>query len=304
MIHNQVNESLIGKSVRFSGVICMRSLPHFNKTGIAAVCTVAVLVLVVLTAGCVSTPAQDNFSGTISVAGSTTVLPVAQAVAEVYMDNHHAADIQISGGGSGVGVTAVSSGTADIGMLSRELKPSEKEGTAFKEYVIGRDGIAIIANPANTVTELTLAQVKDIYQGTITNWNQLGGSDAQIVLIGRDSASGTREFFTEFVLGKQDAAKTMQELNSNGAVQKSVAQTPGAIGYVSLEYVDATVKAFTINNVKPSVATVLDGTYTINRPLLMITNGEPSGVAKSYLEFLLSADGQKILADKGFVPLA
>lgn len=280
----------------------MRSLPHFNKTGIAAVCTVAVLALVILTAGCVSTPAQDDTSGTISIVGSTTVLSVAQAVAEVYMDNHHAADIQISGGGSGGGVNAVFSGIADIGLLSRELKSSEKEGTNFKRRVIGCDGIAIIANPVNTVTELTLAQVKDIYQGKIINWKEVGGSDAQIVLIGRDSASGTREFFTEFVLKKEDTAKTMQELNSNGAVLKNIAQTPGAIGYVSLEYVDSTVKAFTIDGVMPSVATVLDGTYTINRPLLMITNGEPSGVAKSYLEYLLSADGQKILVDKGFVP--
>ncbi|HJK12267.1 MAG TPA: phosphate ABC transporter substrate-binding protein, partial [Methanocorpusculum sp.] len=250
------------------------------------------------------TPTSAVTSGTISVAGSTTVLPVAQAVAEVYMDEHLSADIQISGGGSGVGVTSVSSGTADIGMLSRDLKDSEKEGHDFKEYVIGRDGIALIVHPTNTVTELTLSQVKDIYQGTITNWKEVGGSDSEIVLVGRDSASGTREFFTEFVLNDEDAAKTMQELNSNGAVQQSVAQTPGAIGYVSLEYVDDTVKALTIDGVTPSVATVLDGTYTINRPLLMITDGEPTGLAKSYLDFILSAEGQQILSDNGFVPVA
>ena len=282
----------------------MRNLKRFHKSGLAALLAAAVLVLVVLTAGCVSTPAQDDVSGTISLAGSTTVLPVAQAVAEIYMTNHKSADIQISGGGSGVGVTAVTSGTADIGMLSRDLKSSEKEGNTFKEYVIGRDGIAIIANPANSISALTLAQVRDIYQGKITNWKELGGNDAAIVLVGRDSASGTREFFTEFVLNKEDTAKTMQELNSNGAVQKSVAQTPGAIGYVSLEYVDSTVKAFTIDGISPSVATVLDGIYTINRPLLMITKGEPTGLAKSYLDFLLSADGQKILSENGFVPIA
>ena len=114
-------------------------------------------------------------------------------------------------------------------MLSRDLKDSEKEGHNFKEYIIGRDGIALVVHPSNTVTELTLSQVKDIYQGTITNWKEVGGSDSEIVLVGRDSASGTREFFTEFVLNDEDAAKTMQELNSNGAVQQSVAQTPGAI---------------------------------------------------------------------------
>ncbi|MDV0441312.1 phosphate ABC transporter substrate-binding protein [Methanorbis furvi] len=282
----------------------MRSFKSSHKSGLAALLAAAVLVLVVLTAGCVSTPAEDDVSGTISLAGSTTVLPVAQAVAEVYMNNHQSADIQISGGGSGVGVTAITAGTADIGMLSRDLKDSEKTGNDFKEYVIGRDGIAIIANPANTVSELTLSQVKDIYQGKITNWKEVGGADMLIVLVGRDSASGTREFFTEFVLNKEDAAKTMQELNSNGAVQKSVAQTPGAIGYVSLEYVDNTVKAFTIDGVKPSVATVIDGTYKINRPLLMITKGEATGLAKSYLDFILSSAGQKILSENGFVPIA
>lgn len=283
----------------------MRSSKSFNKTSIAALVAAAVLVLAVLTAGCVSTPSQDtDASGTISITGSTTILPVAQAVAEIYMDNHKAADIQISGGGSGVGVTAVTSGTADIGMLSRDLKSSEKEGKNLKEYVIGRDGIAIIGNPSNTVSDLTLAQIKDIYQGKITNWNELGGADAEIVLVGRDSTSGTREFFTEFVLKKEDAAKTMQEFNSNGSVQKNVAQTPGAISYISLEYVDSTVKAFTIDGVIPSITTVIDGTYPINRPLLMITDGEPAGLAKDYLEFILSEDGQNILRDNGFIPVA
>ncbi len=301
----QPNErKLTNNNVNLPGVISMRSSKRFNKAGLAAIFAVAVLALAVLSAGCVNTDTPSGTTGTISVAGSTTVLPVAQAVAEVYMKNHANADIQISGGGSGVGVTTVSSGTADIGMLSRDLKSSEKEGHNFKEYIIGRDGIAIIAHPSNSVSALTLAQVKDIYQGKITNWKEVGGSDTTIVLVGRDSASGTREFFTEFVLNKEDAAKTMQELNSNGAVQQSVAQTPGAIGYVSLEYVDNTVKAFPIDGVKPSVATVIDGTYTINRPLLMITDGEPTSLAKSYLDFILSAEGQKILSDNGFVPVS
>ncbi|HJK47628.1 MAG TPA: substrate-binding domain-containing protein, partial [Methanocorpusculum sp.] len=144
----------------------MRSSKRFTKAGFTAVLAVAVLALAVFSAGCIGTENPDEISGTISVAGSTTVLPVAQAVAEVYMNDHQSADIQISGGGSGVGVTSVSSGTADIGMLSRDLKDSEKEGHNFKEYIIGRDGIALVVHPSNTVTELTLSQVKDIYQGT------------------------------------------------------------------------------------------------------------------------------------------
>ncbi len=257
-------------------------------------------VFLVFASGCVS---QGGEPETITLAGSTIVLPVAQTVAEIYMDEHATADIQISGGGSGVGVTAAKEGTADIGMLSRELKSSEKEGSDLEEYVIGRDGIALIAYPSNSVSDLTPAQIKDIYQGKITNWKEVGGEDLEIVLIGRDSASGTREFFTEFVLNKEDAAKTMQEYSSNGAVQKAVAQTPGAIGYVSLEYVDGTVKAFSVSGVKATVENVINGSYTINRPLLMITNGEPTGLAKKFLAFILSDEGQQIIAENGFVPV-
>ncbi|ABN07287.1 phosphate binding protein [Methanocorpusculum labreanum Z] len=257
-------------------------------------------VFLVFASGCVS---QGEEPETLTLAGSTTVLPVAQTVAEIYMDEHATADIQVSGGGSSVGATAAKEGTADIGMLSRELKDSEKEGSDLKEYVIAKDGIALIAHPSNTVSDLTLEQIKDIYQGKITNWKELGGADMKIVLIGRDSASGTREFFTEFVLKKEDAASTMQEFSSNGAVQQAVAQTPGAIGYVSLEFVDDSVKAFTLSGVAPTVENVINGSYSINRPLLMITNGEPTGLAKKFLEFILSDEGQTIIAENGFVPV-
>ena len=257
-------------------------------------------VFLVFASGCVS---QGEEPETLTLAGSTTVLPVAQTVAEIYMDEHATADIQVSGGGSSVGVTAVKEGTADIGMLSRELKASEKEGSNLEEFVIAKDGIALIAYPSNPVSDLTLAQIKDIYQGKITNWKELGGDDMKIVLIGRDSASGTREFFTEFVLKKEDAASTMQEYSSNGAVKQAVAQTPGAIGYVSLEFVDNSVKAFTLSGIAPTVENVINGSYSINRPLLMITNGEPTGLAKKFLDFILSDEGQKIIAENGFVPV-
>lgn len=257
-------------------------------------------VFLVFASGCVS---QGEEPETLTLAGSTTVLPVAQTVAEIYMDEHATADIQVSGGGSSVGVTAVKEGTADIGMLSRELKASEKEGSNLDEFVIAKDGIALIAYPSNPVSDLTLAQIKDIYQGKITNWKELGGDDMKIVLIGRDSASGTREFFTEFVLKKEDAASTMQEYSSNGAVKQAVAQTPGAIGYVSLEFVDNSVKAFTLSGIAPTVENVINGSYSINRPLLMVTNGEPTGLAKKFLDFILSDEGQKIIAENGFVPV-
>ena len=259
---------------------------------------VILLLTAVFGAGCISTEDTE----TISIAGSTTVLPVAQAAAEEYMNQHSNADIQVSGGGSGVGATSVIGGTADIGMLSRDLKASEKEGNTLKEFVVGKDGIALVGHPSNTVSDLSLEQVKAIYQGTITNWNEVGGADSEIVLIGRDSSSGTREFFTEFVLNKEDAAKEMQELNSNGAVAQAVSITPGAIGYVSLEYVDDSLKAFSIGGVAPTVDNVISGIYEINRPLLMITSGEPEGLAADYLAFILSEEGQQILKDSGFIP--
>ena len=259
---------------------------------------VILLLTAVFGAGCISTEDTE----TISIAGSTTVLPVAQAAAEEYMNQHSNADIQVSGGGSGVGATSVIGGTADIGMLSRDLKASEKEGNTLKEFVVGKDGIALVGHPSNTVADLSLEQVKAIYQGTITNWKEVGGADSEIVLIGRDSSSGTREFFTEFVLNKEDAAKEMQELNSNGAVAQAVSITPGAIGYVSLEYVDDSLKAFSIGGVAPTVENVISGVYEINRPLLMVTNGEPEGLAADYLAFILSEEGQQILKDSGFIP--
>lgn len=259
---------------------------------------VILLLTAVFGAGCISTGDTE----TISISGSTTVLPVAQAAAEEYMNQHSNADIQVSGGGSGVGATSVIGGTADIGMLSRDLKASEKEGNTLKEFVVGKDGIALVGHPSNTVSDLSLEQVKAIYQGEITNWKEVGGADLKIVLIGRDSSSGTREFFTEFVLDKEDAAKEMQELNSNGAVAQAVSITPGAIGYVSLEYVDDSLKAFSIGGVAPTVENVISGVYEINRPLLMVTNGELEGLAADYLAFILSEEGQQILKDSGFIP--
>jgi phosphate transport system substrate-binding protein len=279
----------------------MHSLKCFNKAGIIEILTVVVLVFVVISAGCVGT--SNTSSEVISVVGSTTLFCVIHVLADNYTEEHPNVDIQISGGGSGAGVIAVSSGICTIGMLSRPLTNAEREGHDLREYVIGRDGIAIVNHPSNGVSALTLSQVKDIYQGKITNWKEIGGTDTEIVIIGRDSASGTRSFFTEFVLNNEDAAKTMQEFNSNGAVQKSVSQTPGAIGYVSLEYVDSTVKALTIDGVAPSVDTIIDGTYKITRPLILITNGEPTSPAKSFIEFILSDIGQKIISDNGFVPI-
>jgi phosphate transport system substrate-binding protein len=278
----------------------------------------ALLVLGLFLCGCTQAPADVHANPdptatagirSITVTGSTTVLPIAQKAAESYMDTHADADIKVSGGGSGVGIQAIGEGTADIGMSSREL--SADEMAKYPELQIARiadDGIAVIVNPSNTVNSLSLSQIKDIYQAKVTNWKEVGGPDKEIVIIGRDSASGTRSFFTEMVLKKENTAPTMLEKNSNGAVTLTVAQTPGAIGYVSIGYLDDTVKGLDLlvngNAITPTIANVKNGQYPISRPLIMITRGTPQGLAKSYLDFIISPAGQKIVADEGYVTLS
>jgi phosphate transport system substrate-binding protein len=228
------------------------------------------------------------------------------------MAAHSNADIQISGGGSGVGVQSIGAKTVDIGMSSREVTDAEKAKYPGLDIIpVANDGIAIIVNPSNTIPHLTLDQVKNIYTGKITKWSEISGADVpntnnQIVLIGRDSSSGTRSYFDETILAKVTPAKTMLEQNSNGAVAQSVAQTPGAIGYVSIGYLSSDVKAVPIwynadKIISPSEETVKDGTYPISRSLYMITNGEPTGLAKEYLDYILSADGQKVVSEQGYV---
>lgn len=266
-----------------------------------------VLIIAVLAAGCTQQPG-DSQKTTLKVTGSTTVLPVAQAAADAFGKDHASADIQVTGGGSSVGVQSIGEGTADIGMSSRDLKADEK--TKYPGLVvttIANDGIAVIVHPGNSVSGLTLNELKEIYAGNTTNWKEVGGPDQVIVVVGRDSASGTREFFFDAVMHKQNFTRTQLEKNSNGAVTQTVTQTPGAIGYVGLGYIDSGSKAvpLVVNGepVMPSIANVLNKKYPLSRPLIMITQGAPAGLAKEYLDFLLSPSGQKIVAEEGFVPL-
>ena len=272
---------------------------------------ILVLVAIVFLSGCMTTDEEKKPQQTIeklSISGSTTVLPIAQKAAEAFMDANQNADIQIMGGGSSVGIKSVGEGTAKIGMASRDIKDSEKKQYPYLiEHVIAKDGIAIIVHTSNTINSLSLEQVMGVYDGTYRNWNQLGGPNQEIVVIGRDSASGTREFFWEFVMKKGNFIPGMLEMNSNGAVKQQVSQTPGAIGYVGLGYVDSFVKAVKIDIgdevIDPTVKNVLEGKYPISRSMNMYTHGKPTGLAKEYLEFILSVKGQEIVKEEGFVPL-
>jgi phosphate transport system substrate-binding protein len=254
------------------------------------------------------TYAVQQIAGKLRVTGSTTLFPIAQAAADAYMEKNPRADIQVSGGGSGVGVQAIGEGTTDIGMSSRDITSAEM--ARYPRLVptdVATDAVVIIVNPSNPVTSITLDQARGLYNGTFQGWNSVGGTMTYPVVIGRDSASGTRVYFNDFVMKGEKYRADMREMNSNGAVAQTVAQTPAAIGYVGLGFITPSVKALKLYSkgtpIAPSIATVLDHTYPISRPLYMITNGQPAGLAKDYIDFILSPDGQRIVQDQGFVPL-
>jgi phosphate transport system substrate-binding protein len=184
------------------------------------------------------------------------------------------------------------------------MKEAEKKDyPQLQQITVAKDGIALIIHPSNGVDSLSVEDIVAIYKGEITTWNEVGGDDQEIVVVGRDSASGTREFFWKDVMKKADFVPIMLEKNSNGAVKQTVSQTPGAIGYVGLGYLDKTVKAVLVDGVEPTVANVINGLYPISRSLYMLTNGEPTGLAKTFIDFLLGPQGQAIIEEEGFVPV-
>lgn len=244
----------------------------------------------------------------ITIKGSTTVLPIAQACAEAYMNQHSEVNISVQGGGSGVGIASIIDGTAHIGDASRAAKDSEKEtakqnGVDLYENVVAMDGIAVIVHPSNPVSELSLEQIKDIYTGKISNWKDVGGKSGKIVVISRDSSSGTFETFNELALDKERVRPDALMNASNNTVAQTVAKTPAAIGYVGLGYLTSSVKGITVNSVDPTKENVLNGSYPLARKLFMYTNGKPQGVVADFFNFILSKDGQKLVDKAGFVSL-
>ncbi|BBL66832.1 phosphate ABC transporter substrate-binding protein [Methanoculleus chikugoensis] len=277
-----------------------------SLSGTTTVAVAGILVVLLMMAGCLGND-QTAAPERITVTGSTTVMPIAEQAREAFEAQDASAEIMVSGGGSSVGVKAAGEGTADIGMSSRDLKPEETAGYPdLVKHHIADDAILLIVNPGNSVESLTLDEVRGIYNGTYTNWNQVGGSEAQIVVVGRDSASGTREFFSEFVMDEEDFTRTQEEFNSNGGIQQKVSQTPGAFGYVGLGYTEG-VKPLALDvggtSVEPTLQNITDGTYPISRPLYMLTNGEPEGLAQRYIDFILSAEGQEIVASEDYIPV-
>ncbi len=240
-------------------------------------------------------------SGTVSTDGSTSMEKVIGALSESYMAQNSGVTVTYNPTGSGSGITAVQEGTCDIGLSSRALKDEEK-ASGLTETVLAYDGIAIIVHPDNPVSDLTIEQLAKLYTGEITNWKEVGGNDAEVVLIGREAASGTRDGF-ESITGTADKCQYRQELTSTGDVITAVSQNPDAIGYASLASVKDSVKALSVGGVTPSEETVKDGSYAVQRPFVLVTveGKELSAAAQAFFDYMTSADAASIIAKAGAV---
>ena len=240
-------------------------------------------------------------TGTVSTDGSTSMEKVIGALSESFMAANGGVTVNYNPTGSGSGITAVQEGTCDIGLSSRALKDEEKSA-GLKETVLAYDGIAIIVHPDNPVSDLSVEQIAKLYTGEITNWKDVGGNDAEVVLIGREAASGTRDGF-ESITGTKDKCRYRQELTSTGDVITAVSQNPDAIGYASLASVKDTVKALNVGGVTPSEATVKDGSYLVQRPFVLVTvEGKAlSPAAQAFFDYALSADAASIISAAGAV---
>ena len=246
-------------------------------------------------------PAAD-LSGTISLAGSTSMEKLCEAMSESFMETYPGVTVTVEYTGSGAGLESLASGSVDIGNSSRHLKDEEVAGGAV-ENVVAIDGIAVIVDPANSVSDIPADKLAAIYKGEITNWSDLGGNDEAIVVIGRESGSGTRDAFEE-LLEVKDACKYAQELDSTGGVKAKVAATPGAIGYVSLDVVDESIKAVSIDSVEPTEANIIAGDYLLSRPFVMATNGEISAqndLVKGWFDYISSDAGKDVIKSAGLI---
>jgi len=244
----------------------------------------------------------------IVIKGSTTVLPIAQAALEAYMKVHPGVNISLSGGGSGDGIKALIDKSTDIATSSREIKAKEVELAKSKgvnpvAHSVAIDALTPIVHPKNWINGLTIDQLSQIYQGKIKNWKEVGGDDLQIVVVSRDSSSGTFESWGHLVLNNAKVTQKAQMQASSGAVVQAVSKNRYAISYVGIGYLNKSVKALTVNGVPASAKTALSKEYPVARPLYMYTNGQPTGETANFIKFVLSPAGQKLVAKEGFVPI-
>lgn len=262
--------------------------------------TLITIVSLMLTA---MTGCGKTVSGSVSTDGSTSMEKVIGALGEAFEENNSGVTFTYNPTGSGSGVTAVAEGRCDIGLSSRNLKDEEK-AQGLTETILALDGIAIIVNPDNPVNDLDLETIGRIYRGEITNWKDIGGNDLEIVLIGREAGSGTRDGF-ESITDTEDVCKYRQELTSTGDVITTVAGNPAAIGYASLASVKETVKALSVSGIMPTEETVKDGSYVVQRPFVLVTrsNVELSEAAQKFFDYITSSEANEIISSAGAVPV-
>jgi len=254
----------------------------------------SVLALSLVLVGC-----GKQLLGSVSEGGSTTVQPLAQALADAFQLKHPDVSITIAGGGTAAGITGANDGTFDIGAASRDLKSGEP---ALVTHLLAKDGIGIITSPGNSVTGLTKAQVVSIFNGTITNWQNVDGANHPIDVFVRESGSGTRTAFQDLVMGSENITSSALEQTSSGAIKQAVATDPNAIGFESLAYLDSSIKALAIDGVAATQANAKNGTYPIVRPLYFLTKEQPTGLVKDFIDFCQSTEGQQIVKDNGYIP--
>ena len=263
---------------------------------------IAMLLAMVMVLGLVACGGNNGLSGKVATDGSTSMEKVIGALKETFEGENAGVEVTYNPTGSGTGIKAVQEGRCDIGLSSRALKTEEEE-QGLVGTVLAYDGIAVIVNPENTVEDLTVEQIAAIYKGEITNWSEVGGIDAEIVLIGREAGSGTRGGFEEIV-GVEDLCQYRQELTSTGDVITAVSQNPGAIGYASLASVKDTVKAIKVGGVAPSEETVKDETYAIQRPFVLVTKEGTAltETAQAFFDFITSEAAREVITAAGVVP--
>lgn len=324
-ISREVGESDIVSIVLFFGQAFRTTLLNhpsevlmhrFQTVSLRGIVLLALLILA--SGGCNRTGSGDPNS--LQIKGSDTMVNLGQAWAEEYMKTHPGVSIAVTGGGSGTGINAMINNTCDIAEVSREMKAAEMEMAAKKgikpmKFITALDGLAIIVHPSNPVTQLRLDQLADIFQGKIRNWKQVGGKDAQIVLLSREVNSGTHVYFKEHVLrkgeasGKEEFAAEALLLPSSQAISDEVTQNVNAIGYVGMGYISAKDKVIHVAKdasspfIAPTIASVSDNSYPISRPLIMYSKGTPKGLTKEFLDFVLSPAGQSIVKKLDFVPV-
>ena len=273
-----------------------------KKNMLAVIGTVSMIAFTIAGCGNAQTKTDDSQSGAVTLAGSTSMEKLCEAMSESFMEQYPDITVTVEYTGSGAGLESLASGSVDIGNASRHLKKEETDGGAV-ENVVALDGIAVITDKENTLSDVSVEELANIYQGKVKNWSELGGNDEAIVVIGREAGSGTRDAFEE-LLEVKDSCKYAQELDSTGAVLAKVASTPGAIGYVSLDVVDETVQAVSIDGVEATEKEILAGNYLLSRPFVMATKGqisEQNDLVKAWFDFIHSEEGKNVITKVGLI---